>query len=217
MDKIEKAYKSSESIYNDVLTQNKWWSKLYINLFWGVDDTILAKKVLDFIPGNFNGKILDIPVGTGVFTAKTYVRIPQADITCVDCSGAMLQQAKETFAQHDLNHVKCLNGDVGHLLFPDNTFDIVLSMNGFHAFPDKEKAFSETARVLKKGGMFTGCFYIKKEYKPSDFVVNTVLTKKGWFTPPFQTLQELRDILNKLYTQVEIYNEKAMVYFKCIK
>ena len=27
-------------------------------------------------------------------------------------------------------------------------------MNGFHAFPDKKKAFSETHRVLKKGGSF---------------------------------------------------------------
>ena len=33
-----------------------------------------------------------------------------------------------------------------------NSFDIVLSMNGFHAFPDKKKAFRETHRVLKPGG-----------------------------------------------------------------
>lgn len=29
------------------------------------------------------------------------------------------------------------------------TYDIVVSMNGFHAFPDKERAFRETWRVLK--------------------------------------------------------------------
>lgn len=33
-------------------------------------------------------------------------------------------------------------------------FDILLSMNKFHAFPDKMKAFEETARVIKQGGYF---------------------------------------------------------------
>ncbi len=30
----------------------------------------------------------------------------------------------------------------------------MLSLNGFHAFPDKEAAYRETYRVLKKGGTF---------------------------------------------------------------
>jgi SAM-dependent methyltransferase len=38
---------------------------------------------------------------------------------------------------------------------------IVVSMNGFHAFPNKKKAFQETWRVLKPGGTFIACFYIK--------------------------------------------------------
>ena len=32
--------------------------------------------------------------------------------------------------------------------------DTVVSMNGFHAFPDKQKAFHEIWRVLKPGGNF---------------------------------------------------------------
>lgn len=30
----------------------------------------------------------------------------------------------------------------------DESFDIVISMNGFHAFPDKQKAFQETWRKI---------------------------------------------------------------------
>lgn len=217
MDKIQSAYKTSENFYDDALTQNKWWAKLYINLFWGVNDNEIVAKVLEYIPTNFQGKLLDVPVGTGVFTASTYAKMPQAEITCIDYSEAMLKQAYALFNHHSLSNVKCLAGDVGNLQFLDNTFDIVLSMNGFHAFPDKEKAFKETARVLKKGGMLIGCFYIKGEYKRSDFVVNAVLSKKGWFTPPFKTLSELKETLSRLYSKVELHNEKAMVYFKCIK
>ncbi|VUX40026.1 Methyltransferase domain protein [Blautia luti] len=37
----------------------------------------------------------------------------------------------------------------------------VVSMNGFHAFLDKQKAFHEIWRVLKPGGDFIACFYIR--------------------------------------------------------
>ena len=36
------------------------------------------------------------------------------------------------------------------------SFDTVLSLNGFHAFPDKEAAYRETFRVLRPGGTFCG-------------------------------------------------------------
>ena len=47
-------------------------------------------------------------------------------------------------------------GDVSNLKMNAESYDIVVSMNGFHAFPDKKKAFQETWRVLKPGGTFIG-------------------------------------------------------------
>ena len=77
----------------------------------------------------------------------------------------------------NLANTSAMQGDVGKLPFESDAFDAVLSMNGFHVFPDKEKAYAKTARVLKPGGMFFGCFYIRSESKRSDFVVNTVLAR----------------------------------------
>ena len=72
-DKIKKSYKFSKSFYDDAITQGKWWSKLYFKLLWGgVDDNEIARQVLNWIPDDFSGKLLDIPVGTAVFTAKKY-------------------------------------------------------------------------------------------------------------------------------------------------
>ena len=51
--------------------------------------------------------------------------------------------------------------------------DTVVSMNGFHAFPDKQKAFHEIWRVLKPGGDFIACFYIRGKSKYSGSVVKT--------------------------------------------
>ena len=187
-------------------------------MFWGgVDDTEIANRILKMIPDNFNGKILDVPVGTAVFTLSKYKMLNSADITCLDYSDDMLSLASKRFEDMGLSNITCMQGDVGNLEFEDNTFDILLSMNGFHAFPDKGKAFSETTRVLKHGGIFCGCFYIKGENKISDFVVRSFLSKKGWFTPPFQTFEELENVLHGLYSKVELFNEQSIAYFKCIK
>ena len=39
-----------------------------------------------------------------------------------------------------------------YLPFPDNYFDIYYHFGGFNTFSDKERAFKEISRVVKKGG-----------------------------------------------------------------
>lgn len=53
----------------------------------------------------------------------------------------------------------------------NESVDTVVSMNGFHAFPDKQKAFHEIWRVLKPGGNFIACFYIRGKSKRTDWLV----------------------------------------------
>lgn len=215
-DKIQNAYETSKNIYDEVLTQGNFFSRLYIKLFWsGTDDNAIARKVLSYIPDDFSGNLLDVPVGTAVFTEHKWISLKNANITCLDYSVDMLEQAKKRFNDHA--HIKCIQGDVGNLQMDDGAFDIVLSMNGFHAFPDKKKAFQETWRVLKSGGTFIACFYIKGKSKRTDWLVKNILAKKGWFSPPFQNEEELRDILKKMYKQIELHIDGSMVYFHCVK
>lgn len=192
-DKIQNAYESSKNIYDDVLTQGNIFSKLYIKLFWnGTNDNDIAQKVLSYIPNDFSGNLLDVPVGTTVFTEHKWIALKDV-------------------------HIKCIQGDVSNLKMNDESYDIVVSMNGFHAFPDKKKAFQETWRVLKPGGTFIGCFYIRGKSKRTDWLVNHILSKKGLFTPPFQTEEELRNILKEMYKQIDLHIDGSMVYFCCTK
>jgi len=217
-DKIRNSYRQSRNIYDDVLTRGTWWSRLYMNVFWGgCDDNEIARKVLSYIPDGFKGQLLDVPVGTAIFTYKKYSRMKEAQIFCVDYSQDMLKQAEARFRENGLHHVRTHQGDVGALPFNDGQFDIVLSMNGFHAFPDKEKAYSEVYRVLKSGGLFIACFYVKGQSRISDWLVNAVLSRKGWFTPPFETSDQLRMRLGEHYTIQEYHLEGSMVYFVAIK
>ena len=100
-DKIQGAYKQSKSIYDDVLTQNKWWSRLYIRLFWGVDDLAIAEKMAC------------------------------ARITCLDYSEDMLAAARARIVQQGLIQASTLQGDVGQLPFADGAFDAVCSSDAF--------------------------------------------------------------------------------------
>lgn len=215
-DKIQDAYESSKNIYDGVLTQGNFFSRMYIKLFWsGTDDNEIARKVLSYIPDDFSGKLLDLPVGTAVFTQRKWSSLKNAHITCLDYSTDMLEQAKRRL--DGKAHINFIQGDVGNLQMDDESFDIVLSMNGFHAFPDKQKAFRETCRVLKSGGDFIACFYIKGKSKKTDWLVKNILAKKGWFTPPFQTEEELKNTLQKMYKEVELHVDGSMAYFHCVK
>ena len=215
-DKIQNAYEASKNIYDDVITQRNFFSRMYIKLFWsGTDDNDIAQRVISYIPDDFSGNLLDVPVGTAVFTERKWISLKNAHITCLDYSADMLEQARRRL--NGYAHIKCAWGDVGSLQMDENSFDVVVSMNGFHVFPDKEKAFAEVWRVLKPGGDFIACFYIKGKSKRTDWLVKNILAKRGWFSPPFQNEEDLRDILKKMYKKIDLHIDGSMVYFHCVK
>lgn len=215
-DKIRAAYRQSKDVYDGVLTQGNFLARAYIRFFWdGTDDTRIARELLSRIDGGFSGAILDVPCGTAVFTAEKWLSMKGAEITCLDYSPEMLGRAKTRLG--GAAHVKAVQGDVGSLPFEDGSFGVVLSMNGFHAFPDKERAFAETSRVLEKGGKFIASFYVRGKLARADWLVNRVLSRKGWFTPPFHTEDEAREILSRLYARTEVHTDGAMLWCVCEK
>ena len=126
-------------------------------------------------------------------------------------------QARENADRLHLKNVTFRQGDVGARSYADDTFDIVLSLNGFHAFPDKEAAYREVFWVLRPGGTFCGCFYVKGEHKRTDWFVRHVYEKAGFFTPPYETVSSLKARLDGMYTDVDMGNLKSMAWFVCRK
>ena len=222
-DEIRASYKTLGNIgtvYDGIITRSTLIGKIMDSVIWGLDQKKAEQWIEDAltpIPSDFSGTLLEVPVGTGVLTMPVYAGLQNATITCLDYSTAMMEHARKRADAMNLNNVSFVQGDVGALPVADQSFDIVLSLNGFHAFPDKDAAFRETCRVLKPGGIFCGCFYIEKEFARTDWFVKHLYVPKGFFTPPFETKESLRQRLETLYSRVSVHNVNAEGIFCCVK
>ena len=222
-DEIRRSYKAlggMGTVYDGIITRSTLLGKVMDSLVWGLDQALASQWVEDAlapVPAGFSGSLLEVPVGTGVLTMPLYAGLPEAAVTCLDYSADMMDHARQRATALGLSNVAFVQGDVGALPFADESFDLVLSLNGFHAFPDKDEAFSETCRVLKPGGVFCGCFYISGEFGRTDWFVRHMYVPRGFFTPPFETKESLTNRLRTLYAQVEVRTVRAEGIFRCVK
>ena len=222
-EQIKNAYKltgGNATFYDGMMTYSTLPGKAICRAVWNMDgekNLRYIEQALSGVPEDFDGKLLEVPVGTGVLTMPVYKELPNAEITCLDYSADMMNAARQKADRAGIKNITFLQGDVGALPFPDESFDIVLSLNGFHAFPDKEAAYRETFRVLKKGGVFCGCFYVQGGCKRTDWFINHLYVPKGFFTPPFETIDTLQKRLQGMYGNVTVTAIEGIGCFRCEK
>ena len=222
-DQIKNAYRLTgdhASFYDGMMTYSTLPGKAICRLVWNMDgekNLRYLEWALSGVPGGFKGKLLEVPVGTGVLSMPVYKELPEADITCLDYSADMMHTAQAKAEAAGIRNITFLQGDVGSLPFEDGTFDVVLSLNGFHAFPDKEAAYRETFRVLKKGGTFCGCFYVRGGCGRTDWMIKHLYQPKGYFTPPYETEQSLRERLERMYAKAKVTSVEGIACFRCRK
>ena len=220
---IKNAYRQAgghASFYDGMITYSTFLGKAICRIVWNMDgekNYTYLERALSGVPEDFAGKLLEVPVGTGVLTMPVYRDLPGADITCLDYSPDMMSAAQARAERMGIGNVGFIQGDVGALPFDDGSFDIVLSLNGFHAFPDKEAAWRETYRVLKPGGTFCGCFYVQGGCGRTDWFIKRLYQPKGFFTPPYETEASLRARLSRLYAEADVTRCEGIACFRCKK
>ena len=93
-------------------------------------------------------RMLDLACGTGDFAFALARRFPEAEITGVDLTPAMLEIAR---AKNRSPHIRFVEGDA--LALPaTGPFDLCVCAFGFRNFPDRGQALREVRRVLAPGG-----------------------------------------------------------------
>ena len=222
-DQIRNAYRATgtnASFYDGMITCSTIPGRIICGVVWNMGrekNAAYLEQALSGIPEDFHGRLLEVPVGTGVLTMPVWQTLPEADVTCLDYSADMMAAAQERAKALGLRNVRFRQGDVGALPFEDGSFDIVLSLNGFHAFPDKEAAYRETYRVLKPGGTFCGCFYVQGGCGRTDWFIRHLYQPKGFITPPYETEDSLRQRLAAMYAKAKVSSVEGIAAFRCVK
>lgn len=89
-------------------------------------------------------KMLDVGIGTGFFAIEFLKR--GVEITGIDVSTKMLALAEKKGFKN------ISPGDAADLHFPEESFDLVVSVTALEFIMDPRRAVSEMMRVCKKGG-----------------------------------------------------------------
>lgn len=98
-------------------------------------------------------RILDLATGTADFAIAAARRFPDAHVTGVDLTPAMLDVGLRKVEAAELaSRIVLKEGDACALACANGEFDAVMCAFGFRNFPDRTAALRETARVLAPGG-----------------------------------------------------------------
>ena len=109
-----------------------------------------AVKVLRPRPGD---TVLDLACGTGLnFPHLAEAIGPGGRIVGLDCTQAMLKQARRKLVRHRWEGVALVEGDAARLPLAGESCDGVLCSYAMVIIPDYRRALAEAVRVLKPGG-----------------------------------------------------------------
>ena len=87
---IKSAYKSlgnAHSFYDGMMLGTTVAGRFMLRHVWRMtreDALEYQSMAFEAIPSGFSGKLLEVPVGTGVISMPVFKTLPDAEITCLD-------------------------------------------------------------------------------------------------------------------------------------
>lgn len=125
---------------------------------WNKFLTASRQWILKRFPKNLpeNAHVIDLGCGTGAFLKQIHEIFPQYELTGIDGSYDMLDQARlqdvpAGFSQADLDRV--------NLAHNDDRYDVILSMNVLHHLDDPEDHLSQIRQIVNSNGTVFLCDY----------------------------------------------------------
>ncbi len=134
-----------KSTSDNVDTVDGWKFRLRVQANWTRE---WRKGIYDTLGIRWKKRILDAGCGTGEVTGELS-GLTFGKVVAVDNDAKMLGAARALLQNNKVSFMKC---DISHLPFGDGTFDLALCNLVLMWVREPERAVSELARVVKKGG-----------------------------------------------------------------
>jgi ubiquinone/menaquinone biosynthesis C-methylase UbiE len=159
-----------------------------------------------------DASVLELACGTGIVTRRLRDRLgSEAKLVATDLNEAMLDYASKKFRPEEI--VEWKQADATDLPFADQSFDAVVCQFGLMFFPDKEKAVSETYRVLKPGGTFLFNVWDAIEYNELPNIAHAIIAEFFDDNPPdfyevpfsFHDLESINSLVSAAgFTEIQL-------------
>lgn len=99
--------------------------------------------------------VVDIGSGAGLDSVIAAGSVgPGGTVTGIDMTKDMIDRSNRSAYMLGLDNLQFQEGRAEKLPIPDETADLVISNGVLNLVPDKQRAYSEIARVLRPGGRF---------------------------------------------------------------
>lgn len=112
-------------------------------------NVVMAESLCEAVDPHPGQRVLDVACGSG--TAALVAERRYCEVTGIDYVPGLIKRA-EGRAQANGQAVDFRVSDAQDMPFPDDSFDIVLSVYGVQFAPDQERAARELLRVCRSGG-----------------------------------------------------------------
>ena len=111
-----------------------------------------------------NDHVLEIGFGTGSLIKKIAALLDNGLVEGIDFSKSMVAIAQKKNRKHiDNGRAKIHLGDFDEVLFDDNSFDKIFSVNTIYFWKNPDTTISNISRILKPGGKIFVGFHAEDE------------------------------------------------------
>jgi ubiquinone/menaquinone biosynthesis C-methylase UbiE len=149
------------------------------------DSRAVSERLVASVDPQPGDVVLDLAAGTGDTGFLAADRVGSSGrVLSTDSSPAMLAAASRRAAELGIRNADFRTLDAQRMDLEDDSVDAVLCRWGYMLLPDPDAAFSETRRVLRRGGKVAFSVWGPPEENPWETLLDQVLVSQKVIEPP---------------------------------